>query len=62
MVRLRREAEADFRFAGERTLRDPSILAAMKRQVNNCALARDVWTAIKSPAEAADAGVSDAAK
>lgn len=62
MVRLRREAEADFRFAGERALRDPAILAAMKRQVNNCALARDVWATIKSPAEASDAGVSDAAK
>ncbi len=51
IVRLRREAEADFRFAGERTLRDPYFLAAMKRQVNNCALAQAVWAAIKPPAE-----------
>jgi hypothetical protein len=57
MVRLRREAEAEFRFAGEHTLRDPRVLAAMKRQVNNCALAQDVWAAIKpaSP-QAPDAG------
>jgi hypothetical protein len=46
MVRLRREADADFRFAGEHTIRDPSVLAAMKRQVNNCALAQTVWAAI----------------
>ncbi|MCW5835875.1 MAG: hypothetical protein KIS78_25980 [Labilithrix sp.] len=61
MVRLRRESEAEFRFAGERTLRDPYVLAAMKRQVNNCALAQDVWAAIKPPAAAAsDAGAGDA--
>ena len=61
IVRLRRESEADFRFAGERTVRDPSVLAAMKRQVNNCALAQDVWAAIKPPAAAAsDAGAADA--
>lgn len=47
IVRLRREAEADFRFAGEHTLRDPYTLAAMKRQVNNCALAQSVWAAIR---------------
>lgn len=61
MVRLRREVEAGFRFMGERTLRDPSILAAMKRQVNNCTLAHDVWAEITSPATP-DAGVPDAAK
>ena len=62
MVRLRRESEAHFRFAGERTLRDPQVLAAMKRQVNNCALADDVWSAIKPSATASDAGVTDASK
>src|SRR5690606_11668769 len=29
ILRLRREAEADFRFAGERTLRDPYYVAAL---------------------------------
>src|SRR5262249_26483065 len=53
ILRLRREAEADFRFAGERTVRDPTVLAAMKRQVNNCALANMVWAAIKEPAGSA---------
>jgi len=63
MVRLRRESEADFRFAGEQRVHDPRVLAAMKRQVNNCALAQDVWAAIKPSADgAADAGAGDAAK
>ncbi len=63
IVRLRRESEAEFRFAGEHRLRDPRVLAAMKRQVNNCALAQDVWTTIRptSASGAADAGASDAA-
>jgi len=47
MVRLRRSAEADFVFAGERMVSDPEVRAAMKRQVNNCALAQSVWAAIK---------------
>jgi hypothetical protein len=47
VVRLRRSAEADFRFAGERAVGDPSVRAAMKRQVNNCALAQVVWASIK---------------
>lgn len=49
VVRLRRSAEADFRFAGERAVSDPQVRAAMKRQVNNCALAQTVWAAIKPP-------------
>lgn len=60
VLRLRREAEADFRFAGERMVRDPYTLAAMKRQVNNCALAQLVSSAIKgddtNAAPAGDAG------
>lgn len=57
MVRVRREVEGDFRFAGERVVRTPYLLAAMKRQVNNCALAQAVSDAITpTPAEAADAG------
>jgi hypothetical protein len=52
MVRLRLEADADFRFAGARTVSDPYTVAAMKRQVNNCALAQSVWAAIKPDAGA----------
>jgi hypothetical protein len=65
MVRLRRESEAEFRFAGERTVHDPRVLAAMKRQVNNCALAQDVWAAIRPPAQGiaqgTDAGAGNTA-
>ncbi len=64
VVRLRREGEAEFRFAGEHTLRDPRVLAAMKRQVNNCALAQTVWAAINPPAseKTGDAGAPDASR
>lgn len=47
IARVRRTAEADFAFAGENVVRDPEVRAAMKRQVNNCALAEQVWTAIR---------------
>jgi hypothetical protein len=47
MARLRRTAAADFEFAGERVVRDPETVSAMKRQVNNCALARTVWEALR---------------
>lgn len=47
LVRLRRTGEADFRFAGERPVQDPEVRAAMRRQVNNCALANEVWSAIR---------------
>ncbi|HVH43845.1 MAG TPA: hypothetical protein VM925_15940 [Labilithrix sp.] len=53
LVRLRREGEADLRFAGVHTFRDPRIAAAVTRQVNNCALAESVWAAIKPPTAAA---------
>lgn len=57
MVRLRRSAEAGFVVAGERGLTDPDVRAAMKRQVNNCALAQTVWAEIQPPKSAeADAG------
>lgn len=64
MVRLRREPEAEFRFAGEHNIRDPYTVAAVKRQVNNCALAESVWSAIKPDvsADPMDAGVHDASK
>lgn len=47
VVRLRRTAEGNFVFAGERGIRDPEALAAVKRQVNNCALAQSVLAAIE---------------
>jgi hypothetical protein len=47
IVRVRRAAEASFMFAGERPVTDPETLDAMKRQVNNCALAKQVDSAIK---------------
>jgi hypothetical protein len=57
MVRVRREADADFRMAAGGAIRDPYTLAAMKRQVNNCALAQSVWAAIRpTEAAASDAG------
>ena len=42
VVRVRRTAEASFYFAGEHQVTDPETLDAMKRQVNNCALAKEV--------------------
>ena len=42
VVRLRRYASGTFVFAGERQVTDPETLDAMKRQVNNCALANAV--------------------
>jgi hypothetical protein len=46
IVRVRRSAEAGFVFAGEQPVTDPETLDALKRQVNNCALAREVDRAI----------------
>jgi hypothetical protein len=53
VVRLRREPEGNFRFAAGSAGHDPRIVAAVKRQVNNCDLAQDVWAAIKAPPEPA---------
>jgi hypothetical protein len=47
---LRRSAEASFVFAGEHDATDPETLDAMKRQVNNCALAKEVERAISANA------------
>ncbi len=47
IARLRRTAVADFAFVGEHVVRDPGTRAAMKRQVNNCALAEQVWSALR---------------
>jgi hypothetical protein len=48
VVSMRRSAEASFVFAGEHGGTDPETLDAMKRQVNNCALAKEVDRAIAS--------------
>lgn len=53
IARLRKTAEADFQFVGEQAVRDPEVRAAMKRQVNNCALAQSVWSALRPAAPAA---------
>jgi hypothetical protein len=50
VVRLKRSAVASFVFAGERPVTDPETLDAMKRQVNNCALAREIDRAIAAAA------------
>jgi hypothetical protein len=47
IVRLRRTVEAGFLFAGEHAVVDPEVRAAMKRQVNNHALAQEVWSSIR---------------
>jgi hypothetical protein len=46
VLRVRRSAEASFLFAGESPVTDPETLTAMKRQVNNCALAKAVQAAL----------------
>jgi hypothetical protein len=46
VVSVRRSAEASFVFAGEHGATDPETLEAMKRQVNNCQLAKEVDRAI----------------
>lgn len=61
VLRLRREVDAHFRFAGERAVRSGEVLAAMKRQVNNCALAQSVWEAIEARAPGAADADADAA-
>jgi hypothetical protein len=68
LARLRKTADADFQFVGEQAVRDPEVRAAMKRQVNNCALAQSVWSAIRpaaaapAPETAADGGTGAATK
>lgn len=58
LVRLRKTSEAGFVFAGGREVVDPEVRAAMRRQVNNCQLAQDVWASIRPTAEK-DAGAAD---
>jgi hypothetical protein len=61
IARLRKTADADFQFVGGQPVHDPETRAAMKRQVNNCALAQQVWSSLRPSAPAAetagDAGV-----
>jgi hypothetical protein len=47
ILSVRRSAGASFYFAGEHPVNDPETLDAMQRQVNNCALAKEVDRAIK---------------
>jgi len=47
ILRTRQHAAAEFVFAGGKPVTDPETLDAMKRQVNNCALAQEVHTAIE---------------
>jgi hypothetical protein len=51
-LRVRREVEGEARFVSGNPITDPYTLAAMKRQVNNCALAQSVWGAIGTDAGA----------
>lgn len=46
LVRLRKEVDASFRFAGERTAMSTETQQAMQRQVNNCALGQETWKTI----------------
>jgi hypothetical protein len=62
IARLRKTAEADFHFVGEQAVRDPEIRAAMKRQVNNCALAQQVWSSLRPSAPSADTATDAGAK
>ncbi len=48
-LRLRRSADARVIPAGERVVTDPEIRDAMQRQANNCALARAVEAALRTP-------------
>jgi len=50
ILRVRRSAGASFYFAGEHAVTDPETLDAMQRQVNNCALAKEVDRALKDAA------------
>jgi len=47
VVRLRRVGNADVRMIGDRALLDTEVREAVRRQVNNCALANEVWSAIR---------------
>jgi hypothetical protein len=52
LLRLRREGNASFIFAGEHAMTDPETRAAMQRQVNNCSLADQVRAEIVTKGDA----------
>ena len=52
LLRLRREGNASFVFAGEHVMTDPETRAAMQRQVNNCSLADQVRAEIAAKGDA----------
>lgn len=57
LFRLRRTSTADYRFATGPATPDPAMAAALRRQVNNCQLANDVWSAVQGEKpESPDAG------
>jgi len=49
ILRLRRRAEGGFVFAGGKPVTDEETLDAMKRQVNNCALAQEIRGSVLPP-------------
>jgi hypothetical protein len=51
IARIRKSGEAGFIFTGDSTVHDPEVRAAMRRQVNNCALADQVWSSIRPDAK-----------
>jgi hypothetical protein len=62
IARLRKTADADFQFVGGQPVQDPETRAAMKRNVNNCALAQLVWSSLRPTAPAADAATDAGVK
>ena len=56
LVRLRREGNASFVFAGEHGMTDPETRDAMQRQVNNCSLADQVRVEIAGKRDKVDGG------
>jgi hypothetical protein len=60
LVRLRRTGSADFLLAGEGAVHDPEVRATLRRQVNNCALAQEVWAAVRPGEQAKNAEAAGA--
>jgi hypothetical protein len=56
LLRLKREGNASFMFAGEHGATDPETRDAMQRQVNNCSLADQVRVEIEAKRSRGDAG------
>lgn len=47
VARVRRTGQASFVFAGEQAVMAPEVRDAMQRQVNNCSLAEQFWSALR---------------